>query len=137
MRSRVSAEFSTASMSDLIFLLLIFFVMTSTLVSPNVIPLLLPNSKSPNPIEVQTVTVYIDGTYNYYVDPKTSPNSIAEAELFGILSSKLTGLDKANIVLRADKTVPVQNIVTVIDVVNRINEAQQTNFKVILATESK
>lgn len=136
-RNRLSTEFSTASMSDLVFLLLIFFVMTSTLVSPNVIPLLLPNSKSPNPIEVQTVTVYIDGTYNYFIDPKSNPNPIAEGEILGILSTKLTGLDKANIVLRADKTVPVQNIVTVIDAVNQINEAQQTNFKVILATESK
>lgn len=136
-RNKVNAQFSAASMSDLIFLLLIFFVMTSTLVSPNVIPLLLPTSKTKRTPEVQSFEVYIDGTFNYYVDPKNNPNPVTEEMLFSTIEAKLQGLAEGNVVLRADKTVPLQNVVSVIDAVNQINTKYSKNYKVILATQNK
>lgn len=136
-RNRVKAEFSSASMSDLIFLLLIFFVMTSTLVSPNVIPLLLPNSKAKQVIEVKSFEVYIDGTYQFFVDPKNNPNPVSKEALEGAIEAKLSGLAEGNVVLRADKTVQVQDVVSVIDAVNQINKRTGKNYKVVLATQNK
>ncbi|MDD4087906.1 MAG: biopolymer transporter ExbD, partial [Bacteroidales bacterium] len=65
-RNKRNVNFSTASMSDLVFLLLIFFMLTSTLVAPNAIKLLLPSSKSKT-MAKQTVTVYIDQNNQYFV----------------------------------------------------------------------
>ena len=135
LRNKRSVEFSTASMSDLVFLLLVFFILTSTLVSPNVIPLLLPNSSSPTPIETQNVTVYINDQLEFFVED--ADHKVSEDELQGVLAEKLSGLQKANVVLRADKTVPVQYVVTVIDAVNNINRDNNVNYKVILATQQK
>lgn len=137
-RNKVSAQFSTASMSDLIFLLLIFFVMTSTLVSPNVIPLLLPNSSSPRPNEPKkNLEVYIDGTFNYFVDARVNPNPVAEDALESAIFEKIGDSENASVVLKSDKTVPVQYVVNVIDAVNKINDKTGKNHKVILATQNK
>lgn len=129
-RNKRSLEFSMASMSDLVFLLLIFFMLTSTLVAPNAIKLLLPSSNSKT-MAKQTVTVYINDKYQYFVEQKqTSENTLANA-IFPYIKSQ----QDASIVLRADKSVPVQYIVNVIDAVNRINEQYNTKHKVILATQ--
>ncbi len=135
LRNKRSLEFSTASMSDLVFLLLVFFILTSTLVSPNVIPLLLPNSNSPSPIETQNVTVYINDQFQYFVEE--ADNQVSEDGLFAEISQRMNGLQKGNVVLRADKSVPVQYVVVVIDAVNQLNSQNNTNYKVILATEQK
>ena len=129
-RNKINSEFSTASMSDLVFLLLIFFMLTSTLVSPNAIKLLLPSSSSKT-MAKQTLTVYIDADYNYYVE-ETPVNSEFLVET---LAAKLQGETDASVVLRADQTVPVQYVVTLIDAVNQINELTHTKHKVILATK--
>lgn len=135
LRNKRSVEFSTASMSDLVFLLLVFFILTSTLVSPNAIPLLLPNSNSPTIIETQNINVYINDQLEFYIE--TADNIISEENLQAAIAAKLQGLQKGNVVLRADKSVAVQYIVVVIDAVNQINIKNGTNYKVILATEQK
>jgi len=119
-----------ASMSDLVFLLLIFFMLTSTLVSPNAIKLLLPSSSSKT-MAKQSVTVYIDSNYNYFVEE----NPVAQEFLVETIGNKLAGQTDASIVLRADQSVPVQYVVTLIDAVNQINELTGTKHKVILATK--
>lgn len=129
-RNKINSEFSTASMSDLVFLLLIFFMLTSTLVSPNAIKLLLPSSSSKT-MAKQTLTVYIDANYNYYVEE----NPVNSEFLVETLAAKLQGETDASVVLRADQTVPVQYVVTLIDAVNQINELTHTKHKVILATK--
>lgn len=121
-----------ASMSDLVFLLLIFFMLTSTLVSPNAIKLLLPNSSSKT-MAPQTITVYISPEFNYFVEE----NPVQEAMLAGVIAQKLAGQADATVVLRADKTVPVQYVVNVIDAVNQVNESTNNKHKVILATKPK
>jgi biopolymer transport protein ExbD len=121
-----------ASMSDLVFLLLIFFMITSTLVAPNAIKLLLPSSSSKT-MAKQTVTVYINENQNFFVEEVQVTEVILESQLNQKLSSQTEG----TVVLRSDKTVPVQHIITVIDAVNSINQKNGTKHKVILATLPK
>ncbi len=130
MRNKPDINFSTASMSDMVFLLLIFFMLTSTLVAPNAIKLLLPNSQSKT-MSKQTVTVYINKARDIYVDEKKVNPSNLENVLYGLIRNETA----ASIVLRADKTAPVQDIVVVIDAVNEINNKNNTKHKVILATK--
>lgn len=129
-RNKISSTFSMASMSDLVFLLLIFFMLTSTLVAPNAIKLMLPSSTSKT-MSKQSLTVYIDEKYNYFVEE----NQIPAEFLTETIAKKLIGQTDASIVLRADKTVPVQYVVTLIDAVNQINQMTQNKHKVILATK--
>jgi len=131
-RNKRNASFSTASMSDLVFLLLIFFMLTSTLVAPNAIKLLLPSSTSKT-MAKQTVTIYIDDHYQYYVEE----NPVPETNLESVIGKNIAGQLDASIVLRSDKTVPVQYVVNVIDAVNEINRKTGTTHKVILATSPK
>ena len=132
MRNKRDTSFSMASMSDLVFLLLIFFMLTSTLVAPNAIKLLLPSSNSKT-MAKQTVTVYVNKARNIYVEERKVNPANLENILHGLLKNEYNG----SVVLRVDKTVPVQDIVTVIDAVNQINEKYKTNHKVILATKPK
>jgi len=129
-RNKISTEFSMASMSDLVFLLLIFFMLTSTLVSPNAIKLMLPSSSSKT-MAKQSVTVYIDSNFNYFVEE----NPVNPEFLVETIGSKLAGQIDASVVLRADQSVPVQYVVTLIDAVNKVNELTGTKHKVILATK--
>jgi len=131
-QNKISTEFSMASMSDLVFLLLIFFMLTSTLVSPNAIKLLLPSSTSKT-IAKQTTTVYINDLNQFFVNETPA----TDANMQQLLTKSLIGQTEGVIVLRADKTVPVQYLVTVIDAVNQMNEILRTKHKVILATKPK
>jgi len=131
-RNKRKAEFSMASMSDLVFLLLIFFMLTSTLVAPNAIKLLLPNSNSKT-MAKQSVTVYINDKYQYFVNE----NRVSDLQLQDRIDNNIAGQIDASIVLRSDKSVPVQYVVNVIDAVNNINKKYNTKHKVILATKPK
>lgn len=128
-RNKRSIQFSMASMSDLVFLLLIFFMLTSTLVAPNAIKLLLPQSSSKT-LTKQTVTVYINDQFHYFLDE----TQVTLDQLQPLISENLAGQVEGSVVLRSDQSVPVQYIVNVIDAVNKINERFSTRHKVILAT---
>ncbi|MEG2071065.1 MAG: biopolymer transporter ExbD, partial [Bacteroidales bacterium] len=107
LQNKRSAEFSTASMSDLVFLLLIFFMITSTLVAPNAINLLLPKSTSGKQLASRNIEVYIDADKNYYVNPEGSTSApIPYEELLPVLqaAAAVDNSEQRAIVLRADKT---------------------------------
>jgi biopolymer transport protein ExbD len=129
-RNKKGVEFNMASMSDLVFLLLIFFMITSTLISPNAIKLLLPSSKSKT-MAKQNITVYINDKFDYYIDTQ----KIEEGNLKNALSSELIKFADGTVVLRSDKSVPVQYVVNVIDAVNQLNKDSGQKHKVILATK--
>ena len=122
-----------SSMSDLVFLLLILFMLTSTLMSPNAVKLLLPSSNSKTMAKPASVTVYIDDKYNYYVEE----NMIELKQLEPILQERLAGETEASVVVRADKTVEIQYLVNVIDAVNNVNAMYDAKNKVILETSPK
>ena len=129
-QNKISTEFSLASMSDLVFLLLIFFMLTSTLVSPNAIKLLLPAS-SGRTLAKQSTSIYINAQNQFFVNETPATNQ----NFRQLLTHSLIGQTDAVIVLRADRTVAIQQIVTVIDAVNQMNEILKTRHKIILATK--
>ena len=134
-RNQRKVEFNSSSMSDLVFLLLIFFMLTSTLVAPNAIKLLLPQSSS-RTMAKQTVTVYINDKMDYFVGERM----VAEEQLQSEILLELNNTSKdseGTVVVRSDKSVPVQYVVNVIDAVNNINNETNQSHKVILATSAK
>ncbi|MBL6658438.1 MAG: biopolymer transporter ExbD [Flavobacteriales bacterium] len=125
-KNKVSANFSMSSMTDIVFLLLIFFMLTSTLVSPNALKLLLPNSKA-RTLEKQTVSVSITPEIEYYIEDKNVPFEDLENQLIQLLSNEV----EPAIVLHADKTVDIEFAVKVMDI------AYRNKYKVVLATNPK
>jgi len=122
-----------ASMSDIVFLLLIFFMLTSTLVAPNAIKLLLPQSNSRAIEAPPKITISINRDLNYFLDGV----QVNEETLKAGLLDKLPNQKSTSIRLEADKTIPVQYVVNVIDIVNMINKKYNTKHKVIMATSPK
>lgn len=129
-RNRRNISSNMSPMADLVFLLLIFFMLTSTLVAPSAIKLLLPQSDS-RTMARQTITVYINDNNEYFLEE--NPVNI-EGLKTGLISA-LEDENEGSVVLRSDQSVAVQHIVNVIDVVNEINNLYQTEHKVILATQ--
>ena len=125
-KNKVSATFNMSSMTDIVFLLLIFFMLTSTLVSPNALKLLLPNSNSKT-LEKQTISVSITPEIDYYIGDVKYPFESLESELITRLSQEV---DPA-IILHADKSVDIEYAVKVMDI------AYRNKFRVVLATNPK
>ncbi len=131
-RNKRKIDFNSSSMSDLVFLLLIFFMLTSTLVAPNAIKLLLPSSKSKT-MSKQTVTVYVDERNQYYVGEEAVVEDNLQEKIYNALGNETEG----TVVIRSDKSVAVQYIVNIIDAVNEINKETGNKHKVLLATSNK
>jgi biopolymer transport protein ExbD len=112
--------------------LLIFFVLLSTLVSPNAINILLPKSESKT-MAKQTTTVYINEYAQFFVEGIP----VKETELEAAIAPRIAGDMAATVVIRSDQSAPVQYVVHVIDAVNSINTKQGTRHRVILATSPK
>ena len=123
-RNKVTPNFNMSSMTDIVFLLLIFFMLTSTLVSPNALKLLLPNSKSKT-LEKQTIPISIDKNINFYIDENQVDINELETRLINILSSEL----EPAIILHSDKSVEIEHVVKIMDI------AYRNNYKIVLATD--
>jgi biopolymer transport protein ExbD len=106
-RNKIDPAFSMASMTDLIFLLLIFFMLTSSFVTPSGLPVNLPSSK-PSTIEVQKVSVTITKDLRYAINEKQVSRGAIEAEL-----KKYLGGPEGVVVLHIDKSVPTEELVYV------------------------
>lgn len=128
--TKVLAENGMSSMTDLVFLLLIFFLVTSTLVNPNALKLLLPKSTGQVSAKA-TVSVSIkdwhDGTYTYHINGSETPVQFSEVE--DDLVSLLQSEEDPTFSIYADATVPVGEVVSV------MNIAKRNHYKVILATQ--
>jgi biopolymer transport protein ExbD len=124
---RVSAEVHTSAMNDIMFFLLLFFLIASTVTNPNVIKLLLPKSSSGQAVSKKTISVTISQDLKYTVNNKPVKVEDMQTTLTGFkkLATELT------IVLSVDRTVAIQNVVQVMDI------AQKLNIKLVLATEPK
>ena len=107
-------------------------MLTSTLVSPNAVKLLLPSSNSKT-MAKQTTTIYINDQFQYFVNE----NMVTKNQLEDNIYQNISGETEASIVLRADQSVPVQYVVDVIDAVNNINKKHTSKHKVILATKPR
>ena len=121
-RNKVSAEFSMSSMTDIVFLLLIFFMLTSTLVATDALDMVLPKAKGKTE-KSQDVAVSITKDLTFYID-KTP---VKKENLETLLKARLQKSEKPVIILRAEEGVPIEEVVYVMDIANR------NNYKLILA----
>lgn len=122
-RNKVSAAFSMSGMTDIVFLLLIFFMITSTLIHPTALKLLLPQSSHQTSAKPLT-TVSITRDLQFYVEDQL----VEVNDLEQILQQKIGNNPEIYISLHADKSVPLEYAVKV------MNIAKNNNYKLILAT---
>ena len=123
-RNKINPNFSMSSMTDIVFLLLIFFMLTSTLVTVSAIDILLPKAGGKTENKA-SIAVSITNNSLFYID-KTK---VSEADLENEIL-KLVGADKAKtVVIRGDKDVPYQKVMKIIDIANR------NKLKMILAVK--
>lgn len=123
-RNKVSPDFSMSSMTDIVFLLLIFFMLTAS--TPNALDLLLPKAKGKS-TNTQNVSISIKKNQNYYVDNKLVDEENIESNMRNLLKDK----ENPTILLRVEESVPIEKAVLVMDIANR------NKFKVILAVRPK
>ena len=129
-RNRVEAMFAMSSMTDLIFLLLLFFVMASTMSSPNDIKINLPTARAKTTTKQVVAKVSIDNLGNYYVAlGRQKPVTIAAGELEGYLSSIQQQDSTMYVALHADQDIPYRDVVHVLDIAN------QHKMKIVIATK--
>ncbi len=127
-RTKVTPTFNMSSMTDIVFLLLIFFMITSTMLSPNAIKVLLPQGKKQTTVKA-TSRVIIDKELNIYAaNGKEEEQLVTLEELPDILNSNVNDSTELYVSLYADESVPYKNIVEVLNIAN------DNKFKMVLAT---
>ncbi|MCR4565041.1 MAG: biopolymer transporter ExbD [Bacteroidales bacterium] len=128
-RNKANAQFSMSSMTDIVFLLLIFFLVTSTLVNPNALKLLLPKSTGQVAAKATTsvsIKDWHNGTYSYHINGNETPIPFNQVE--DALISELIQEEDPTFSIYADETVPVKEVVAM------MNIAKRNHYKVIMAT---
>lgn len=127
--TKVESGFSMSSMTDIVFLLLIFFLVTSTLVNPNALKLLLPKSTGQVAAKATTsvsIKDWHNGTYSYHINGNETP--IRFDQLEDALIDQLIDEEDPTFSIYADETVPVKEVVAC------MNIAKRNHYKVIMAT---
>lgn len=124
-RKQFKPEVSTSSLNDIMFFLLLFFLIVSTLANPNVIKVLLPKSKTAQEIDKQQINLTVTEDRRYYIDQK----EVLLSELEPKLQEHVRGIENPTIVLRFAKSLNIQDLVDVLEVGVRLN------IKMVMATE--
>ena len=125
-RNKVSTEFNMSSMTDIVFLLLIFFMLTSTMVTTNALDLVLPKAKGKTDSNKST-SVSIDKDLNFFIDKDKVIEADFEKQLLALFANSV---NKA-IVLRAEKSVPHEKVVKVMEI------AYRNQIKMVIAVNPK
>ena len=113
-----------SSMTDIVFLLLVFFLLTSPAITPEALDLILPKAKGKT-TNVQNISVSINNKQQYFINS----DRVSEGSLEGKLVSQLQGVDDPTIILRAEEGVPIEKAVKVMDIANR------RKYKIVLAVK--
>ncbi|MFI8378565.1 ExbD/TolR family protein [Leeuwenhoekiella sp. NPDC079379] len=121
-RNKVSPEFSMSSMTDIVFLLLVFFLLTSPAITPDALDLILPKAKGKTSNQ-QNLSVSITKDLDIYVNKER----VTQANLESFINSELVGVEDPTIILRAEEGVPIEEAVSVMDIANR------NKYKIVLA----
>ena len=130
-KNKISAEFSMASMTDMIFLLLIFFMLTSTVVIPNAIKVLLPQSAQQTSAKPLT-RVTINADLQYFVAyGNQREQRVSFDEIIPFLKDCYTREPDIYVALYADESVPYKEVIRMLDMANR------NNFKMLLVTRPR
>jgi len=125
-RKKFHAEVSTSSLSDIMFFLMLFFLIASTMVSPSVIKLTLPKAKYNQTVRKTEIAISITKELKYYVNNKEVGFDGLENELV----AEIQKVKEPTIVIRVDNSIPVQDLVNVMQIGNKLK------IKMILATKS-
>jgi biopolymer transport protein ExbD len=120
-------EVSTSSLNDIMFFLLLFFLIVSSLANPNVIKLLLPNSKSAQNLNKQQITISVTKDKKYYVDS----HQINFNDLEPLLKSRISSLKEPTVILRFENTLTVQDLIDVLEIGTKLQ------VKMVMATNKK
>lgn len=123
-RNKISPEFSMSSMTDIVFLLLIFFMLTSPAITPEALDLILPKAKGKTTTK-QNISVSITKDLQIYINKERVSNSALEQKL----KAELAGVEDPTIILRAEEGVPIEKAVKVMDIANR------NKYKIVLAVK--
>lgn len=125
-RSKQTAEVHTSALNDIMFFLMLFFLLASAVANPQVVKLLLPRSAAgEQSVARKTVTVSITDDLTYYLDKQL----IHLDQLLPALEALMTPEEELTIMLYSDSSVPIQNVISVMDVANRLK------ISLFLATE--
>ena len=122
-QNKINPDFSMSSMTDIVFLLLIFFMLTSTLVTTNALDIVLPSS-SAQPLKKQTISISITEDLRYFINNESVERIFLESKLQENIKS-----DESTIILRAAQNIALQYVVEVMDL------AYRNNYKIVLATQ--
>lgn len=125
-RNKVTPEFNMSSMTDIVFLLLIFFMLTSTMVTTNALDLVLPKAKGKTDSN-KSISISIDKDLKFYLDKTPIEEASVEAQLLAALD----GDKEKPVILRAEEGVPIEKAVYVMDIANR------NQIKIVLAVRPK
>ena len=120
-------EVSTSSLNDIMFFLLLFFLIVSSLANPNVIKLLLPNSKSAQNLNKQQISISVTKDKRYFIDNR----QISFNDLEPLLKSRMGTLQEPTVILRFENTLSVQDLVDVLEIGTRLQ------VKMVMATNKK
>ena len=126
-RNRPAAEVQTSAMNDIMFFLMLFFLIASTVTNPNVIKLLLPRSDSGQSISKKTVSIAVTKDLEYFLDKQPVPLD----EIQPRLQAYKQQVQELTIILSVDRTVAIQDVVQIMDIANKMG------IKLVLATEPK
>ncbi|RYU83359.1 ExbD/TolR family protein [Hymenobacter persicinus] len=126
-RRKLSSHVETSSMNDIMFFLMLFFLIVSTMVNPNVIKLMLPNARSGKAVMKQTINVSVDAAGAYFLDRQP----VTAATLETALAQRIAGLDSPTVVLRVDSSLNVQKLVDILEIGNRLK------VKMVMATQAQ
>ena len=121
-RNKVSPEFSMSSMTDIVFLLLVFFLLTSPAITPDALDLILPKAKGKTSNK-QNLSVSITKDLDYYVNKER----VNERTIEALITKELGGIEEPTIILRVEEGVPIENAVKIMDIANR------NKYKIVLA----
>lgn len=125
-RNKVSPEFNMSSMTDIVFLLLIFFMLTSTMVTTNALDLVLPKAKGKTDSN-KNIALSINKKMEFFIDKEPVTEKEIESKLISLFASD----PSKSLILRAEEGVPIEKAVYILDIANR------NQIKVVLAVRPK
>lgn len=117
-------EVSTSSLNDIMFFLLLFFLIVSSLANPNVIKLLLPTSKSAQNLSKQQISISVTKDKKYYIDS----HQINFEDIEPLLKARISTLQEPTIILRLEYTLTVQDLADLLEIGSRLK------VKMVMAT---
>jgi biopolymer transport protein ExbD len=124
-KNKATSEVSTSSLNDIMFFLLLFFLIASTMANPNVVKLLLPKAKGGPIINKKPINVSVDANNQYFINKEPIPHEQMEARL----KAAIQGSPDPSAIVHIDRNLKVQDLVDLLEIGTRLN------MKMVLASD--